>query len=79
MGELVQRPGEDPGNGIGEPCTDGEEKEKNPPMGLLLLLPGLVDGGDVVGHVEEQRLPLDLQLPGELQDSAALVGKGGLA
>ncbi len=78
VGELVQRPGEDPGNGIGEPCIDGKQKEKNPPMGLLLLLPGLVDGGDVVGHVEEQRLPLDLQLPRELQIVPPLVGEGGL-
>ena len=47
-------------------------------MGLLLLLAGLIDGGDVVGHIENQGFPLNLQLAGQLEILLASIGEGRL-
>ena len=47
-------------------------------MGLLLLLAGLIDGGDIVGHIENQGFPLNLQLAGQLEILLSLIGEGRL-
>lgn len=57
LGELVQGAGKKPGDTVRQAGAHHKEDGENLSVGLLLLLAGLIDGGDVVGHIENQGFP----------------------
>ena len=78
LGELVQGAGKKPGDTVRQAGAHHKEDGENLSVGLLLLLAGLIDGGDVVGHIENQGFPLNLQLAGQLEILLASIGEGRL-
>ena len=76
--ELVQGTGKKPGDTVRQAGAHHQENDKDLSMGLLLLLAGLIDGGDIVGHIENQGFPLNLQLAGQLEILLSLIGEGRL-
>ena len=78
MGEIVQWAGKKPGDIVRLCVAHHKEDGENLSVGLLLLLAGLIDGGDVVGHIENQGFPLNLQLAGQLEILLASIGESRL-